>query len=173
MLRRNPSRYLTVVVIVGVLVAMGFFIATKHPFNRSPAESTHVIKPSSSKSMVRLPPNQRIFVVARDDWGDNWTEEDEDESREHITADTRAERLARAEFIRLGRVRLADDEQDADFLFLMVIDPGSGKHGLLAELDTPECNKHPESFPEPCVRWVAEGDTPAHLVQRLYRDFLP
>jgi len=131
----------------------------------------YFVKPSSGESTFRVPRDQRIYIVARDDWVDNWND---DESREHVTVDIRAEQLVREEFIRMGKVRLTKNEQDADFIFLIVIDPSSTKQAVLAELDTGDCYKDSESSLARCdSKWVAWGDSPAHVVQRFYKDVVP
>jgi len=65
------------------------------------ANTTEFIKRPTASVKFRLPLGQRIYLAARDDWTDNWTRadgDDDDESREHVSTDMRAERLAREEF---------------------------------------------------------------------------
>lgn len=111
-----------------------------------------------------------IYVAARDDWTDGWTAEDDDDLSEHIAVDERAERLAQQEFRRKG-VGVVTTEKDADFVFLVVIDPTAGKRSVLGEL-----------FPAGCVenwktvncasKWVAWGDSPVDVVHRFCSDAL-
>jgi len=120
-----------------------------------------------------LPPGQHLYLVARDDWADNWTDAEDDDSNEHVTVDTRAEHLARQEFINRGKVRLTENEQDANFIFLIVIDPDKAtKQAVLAEVVTPDC--YTESTLAHCdSKWRAWGETPLEVVQRFYKEVLP
>jgi len=117
------------------------------------------------ESAIRLPQGQRFFIVARDDWTDGWTAEDEGGASEHIEVDERAERLAREEFAAMGGVKIVKREQDADFVFLMVIEPASGKHGVLAEIFPAGCS-HDSETPGCASKWSTLGDSPADVVRQ-------
>lgn len=133
------------------------------------------IKPSPSQSTFRLPPGQTLCIVAQDDWSDNWTPaDDDDDSTEHITRDVRAERLAREEFTRKGKIRLTNNEQEANFIFLITIDPNATKQAVLAEVVTPNCYKATGASLARCdSRWMAWGESPAQLVRLFYKEVLP
>lgn len=107
-------------------------------------------------------------MVARDNWTDNWTDPDDD--NEHIVEDPRARRIAQEEFAKQNRITLTDNERDADFVFLLVIDPNTSTQGVVAEVDTPECLSGPSERCE--SRWHGFGDSPAQAVRLFCRDVL-
>jgi hypothetical protein len=125
----------------------------------------------------RFPANRSLYVVAADNWADNWGDDLEDDpQQQHYSSDTRAERLARDEFVQLHKVRLASKREEADFVLMFTIDPNKTQ---LAELFTSECYKSfsaDRSLIDPdCVvaQWRAEGDSPKHLVDQFHKELIP
>lgn len=133
--------------------------------------STNHTKPDPVQSLFRLPQGQRFFIAARDDWSDRWTAIDEDDSWEHIEVDERAEQLVRQEFATKGRVRIAKTEEEADFVFLIVIEPAKTRGCVLAEVFPAGCSNDAEK-PNCAWKWVAWGDSPADVVQMFYNEVL-
>lgn len=123
-------------------------------------------------NQFHLPAGRSIYVVARDDWVDNWSDPDEDS--EHSGTDNRAAHLARDEFSRLGNIALASSAESADFIFLLVMDPSKTRESGLAELFTAACYRQTISesgkFCEP--EWHATGDTPSQLVTQFHNEVL-
>ena len=119
-----------------------------------------------------LPVGRSIYVVGRDDWVDNWSDPDEDS--EHSGTDTRAAHLARDEFSRLGKIALASSAENADFIFLLVMDPSKTRESGLAELFTAACYRsiisEPGKFCE--SEWHATGNTPSQLVAQFHKEVL-
>ena len=80
--------------------------------------------------------------------------------------------MARAEFARYGKVLVTQDEHQADFVFLLVIDPTSHPPEILAELldkgcfnesEDVRCNSH----------WHASAQNPVALVDEFHKEAVP
>jgi hypothetical protein len=128
----------------------------------------HFKQSEIGRSAFHLPSGRRIYVVATDDWTDNWSDADDDS--EHIVEDPRAKRIAREEFAKQNKITVTDSERDADFVFLLVVDPKRSTRGVVAEVDTPGCVSKPSVRCE--SMWHVFGDSPAEVVQLFCRDVL-
>lgn len=167
-MRRHSLGYLTAYILTGILCTGILALCVYGLINR-------YLTPRMREATFRIQTGQRLFILARDDWTDNWTGEDDDgdESREHMEADTRAERLAAQEFARNGRVILTEKEKDANFVFLVVIDPRGGKDAVLGEIVTPGCGKSSSGAAGQCEsRWTGWGASPQEVVLKFYKEVL-
>jgi hypothetical protein len=165
-MRRHPLRQLVKFILVGIVSASVLGLCLYGLI------TTYFMKTNLSKATFRLPAGQKLFLVVKDDWTDNWTDPDDDDDREHIETDLRAERLVREEFTKHHKAKIADNKRDANFILLIVIDPQATTKSVLAEILTPECYEDSAPVNHCQSRWRAWGDSPAQVVERFHKDVL-